>query len=132
MFGSREMPCRWSSDGERCATTRYALAQAAKHIIERQQSVAAKLDDDRLLDSVRTVLFGLLGPTGWSAVEPRWRHFAVVLAFKPWRAARARVLSCDAWSSARIGGVVRAGVKTCCQSAILPLTAQGCTITLRD
>jgi hypothetical protein len=33
--------------------------------------------------SVRTVLFGLLGPIGRSAVEVRWRHFATVLAFKP-------------------------------------------------
>ena len=32
------------------------------------------------------------------AVVVRRRHFATVFGFSPWRAARARVPSCDAWS----------------------------------
>jgi len=69
------------------------LAQAAEHVIEREQGTAAKLDEDRLLDLVSTVLFGFLGPIRQSAVVVRLCHFATVLAFKPYRAARARVLS---------------------------------------
>lgn len=57
---------------------------------------------------VSTVLFGALGPIGASAVVVRPRHFFTVLGFRPYSAARERVLACDAWSSARIRGVVRA------------------------
>jgi hypothetical protein len=57
---------------------------------------------------VSTVLVGALGPTGASAVVVRLRHFFTVFGFTPYRAARDRVLSCDAWNSARRHGVVRA------------------------
>ena len=82
--------------------------------------------------SVSTVLFGLLGPIGRSEVEERLRHFGTVLAFRPYRVAKARVLSCDAWSSARTRGVVRGAREDLLPKCIIPLTAQGCTITLRD
>src|SRR3954454_9079397 len=58
--------------------------------------------------SVSVVLRGRFGPMGWSAVVVRLRHFWTVLGFSPWRAAGTRVASCDAWSSARTRGVVRA------------------------
>lgn len=51
---------------------------------------------------------GALGPIGASAVVARLRHFFTVFGFRQCRAARDRVLSCDAWSSARTRGVVRA------------------------
>jgi len=51
---------------------------------------------------VSTVLFGVLGPIGAPAIVVRLRHFfTVFFAFTPYRAARDRVLSCDAWNSAR-------------------------------
>ena len=36
-----------------------------------------------------------------SGINPRSRHLRTVLEFKTYRAARARLLSFDAWSSAR-------------------------------
>ena len=57
---------------------------------------------------VSTVLLGALGPIGASAVVVRLRHFFTVFGFRQCRAARDRVLSCDAWNSARRHGVVRA------------------------
>ena len=57
---------------------------------------------------VRTVLRAALGPIGASAVSALPRHLATVFGFSPKAAARARLLSFDAWSSARIRGVVRA------------------------
>ena len=57
--------------------------------------------------SVSTVL-RRRGPIGASAVVVRLRHFATVFGLSPYCRARARVGACDAWSSARIRGVVRA------------------------
>ena len=57
---------------------------------------------------VSTVLLGALGPIGVSDVVVRLRHFRTVLGFSPYREAMARLLSFDAWNSARRHGVVRA------------------------
>jgi hypothetical protein len=57
---------------------------------------------------VGTVLLGVFGSIGATVVTVRLRHFATVFGFNPYRAARARLLSCDAWSSPRPRGIVRA------------------------
>ena len=49
---------------------------------------------------VRTVLCGSVGPIRASVVVMRRRHLATVFGFSPYCSARARVLACDAWSSA--------------------------------
>ena len=62
---------------------RYTLTQAAEHVVEQQQRAPAELDMIASSISLSTVLFGRLGPIGWSAVEARRRHLATVLAFTP-------------------------------------------------
>jgi hypothetical protein len=57
---------------------------------------------------VSTVLEGLLGPIGASAVVVLPRHLETVVRLKPYRLAKAPVVSFDAWSSARTRGVARA------------------------
>ncbi len=57
---------------------------------------------------VNTVLFGVLGAIGASAVVARPGHFFTVFGFSPWRAARDLVFSRDAWSSAPTHGFVPA------------------------
>jgi hypothetical protein len=88
------------------------------------------------LDHV-TVLRGRAGPIGASAVPVRPRHLATVFGFSPWRAARARVLSCDAWSSARGARLEHAASfglshEDLLPQRILPLAGQRCTTTPRD
>ena len=57
---------------------------------------------------VSTVLLGLRGPMGASAVVVRDLHFVTVVRLRPYWRARLPVVSFDAWSSDRTRGVVRA------------------------
>ena len=57
---------------------------------------------------VRAVLRHARGPIGASSVVVRRRHFATVLGFSPYWAARVRDDARAAWSSARTRGVMRA------------------------
>jgi hypothetical protein len=86
-----------------------ALAQAAEHVVERQQGAAPELHDHRFLGLGQTVLRGLGGAH---------RLVGCGGALAPLRdrlgrsarngTAKTPVASCDAWSSARTRGVVRA------------------------
>ena len=59
----------------------------------------------RLEQLDRIMLLAAFGPIGASAVSALPRHLATVLGFGPEAAARARLLSSDAWSAARIRAV---------------------------
>jgi hypothetical protein len=109
-LGRREMPCRTR---QRWRALRVSLGML---LSRRQPRTSSSGRSVRRLNStttapsasVRTVLRGRLGPIGASVTVVRPRHLATVLGFSPQRAARARVASCAACSSARTRGVVRA------------------------
>jgi hypothetical protein len=107
-------------------------SQAAEHVIEREQSAMAKLNDDRLLDLGQDRALWLARPIGRSAVVVRLRHFATVLAFTPYRATRrgcSLSLLGDRLEYAASCGLRREDLLPKC---VLPLTAEGCTVTFRD
>ena len=62
---------------------RDAVAQAAHHVVERQQGALPERDDHRLFTGVSTVLRRLRGPMGASDVQERERHFATVVRLSP-------------------------------------------------
>jgi len=78
-----------------------ALTQAAENIIEWQKRPASELNDDRLLQLCE---YGDTRPARAHG-QMRRRHLATDFGFRPYRAARMRVVSFDAWSSALTRGV---------------------------
>ncbi len=63
--------------------------QGIEAIIERQQGVPTKGNDDRLSPIDSTVDFGSRGPVGKSATELRLFHLATVFGLIPYRRASA-------------------------------------------
>ena len=84
---------------------RDSFPQTPRPIIQWQQGLASKLDDHGFLDWREHAVARRRGPIGASWVVVRLCHLATVLGFSLYCSARIRVLSFDAWSSARTGGV---------------------------
>ena len=57
--------------------------QAIQAVVQWQERVPAKSEDDRLLSAVSTVERGVFGPMGASCTKARFLHLATVLAFNP-------------------------------------------------
>lgn len=70
----------------RACQVRDRRLQGIETVIQRQQRVLAKCDDDCLASTDRTVDRGSFGPVGRSTAEDRSFHFATVLGLIPWNA----------------------------------------------
>lgn len=91
LSGYRRRQINNSSKRKVHAELRSALRESLGMLSRRQPSTSSSGSKVRRRNSttiassisVSTVLFGLLGPIGRSAVVVRLRHFATVLAFRP-------------------------------------------------